>query len=378
MTTPGSAPGDDPSRPRDADEARAVTLEILDACAQLGFLAAGVADAGPSREGDRLREWLARGRQGEMDYLAADLPVRLDIRKLLPGAKAVVMVADQYAPRQTPRVDQPPPGVGQVARYARGRDYHRAIKKRLHSVCDSLRDRFPGSRYRTFVDTAPVLERELAVRAGLGWVGKHTLVIRPGVGSFILLGGFATTLPLSPVNERAEPDHCGSCTRCLDACPTGALTPYSIDARRCISYLTVEHRSTIDPELQGAMGQWVFGCDVCQTVCPHNSPRPGEDAATLSRTVNPAYASDRGSLPLPQLLGWTADQRRDALTASPMKRASLEMMRRSAAAAAGNSLRRSDDPDLRAALRLAASPEEPSEVVRATAARALREPRDAP
>src|SRR5262249_20142541 len=139
---------------------------------------------------------------------------------------------------------------------------------------DSLRERFPAEQFRAFVDTAPVMEREHAARAGLGWIGKHTLIIHPRLGSYMLLGGVLTTMDIpAPAAQRRVTDHCGTCTRCIDACPTAAITPYSVDATRCISYLTIEHRGEIDPALHEGIGDWLFGCDVCQEVCPHNGGR---------------------------------------------------------------------------------------------------------
>ncbi|RMH11536.1 MAG: tRNA epoxyqueuosine(34) reductase QueG, partial [Planctomycetota bacterium] len=232
--------------------------------------------AEPSRQGDALRRWLKRGEHGSMAYMARYTDVRTDVRLLLEGARSVVMVADLYATRGA-APDESRSGFGRVARYARGRDYHKVIKKRLHQLSDELAGQYPGHRFRTFVDTAPVLERELAARCGIGWQGKHTLTIHPQLGSYLLLGGIVTTLELEPPPEQPKAvDHCGTCTRCIDACPTQAIRPYHVDARKCISYLTIEHRGTIDPEFHEPMGDWIFGCDVCQEVCPHNSARSTE------------------------------------------------------------------------------------------------------
>jgi epoxyqueuosine reductase len=240
------------------------------------------------------------------------------------------VVADLVRARDQPPAE-PEPGTGRVARYAQGRDYHTVIKKRLHKLCDELRERHPDDQFRAFVDTAPVMERDLALRAGLGWIGKHTLLINPRVGSHLLLGGVLTTLPFE--RPAPEPDHCGACTRCIDACPTSAITPYSVDARRCISYLTIEHRSEIDPDLANKTDDWIFGCDICQDVCPHNSPRPkGVDVGE----PNPAYEPQRERFDLLEVLGWTEDDRRRAVQGSSMKRAKLEMFKRNARAARCN------------------------------------------
>jgi len=223
-------------------------------------------------------------------------------------------------------------GIGKIARYARGRDYHDVIKKRLHALCDRLREEFPGEEFRAFVDTAPVLEREYAARAGLGWVGKHTLLIHPRVGSYLLLGGVLTTMELAE-NEEAVADHCGTCTRCIDACPTNAITPYSVDATRCISYLTIERREAIAEEFHGPIGDWMFGCDVCQEVCPHNSARGEgwEGARVLAE-----YSPRRAGFDVMEVLGWTEEDRRGAFSGSSMKRATLAMMKRNAIIVAGN------------------------------------------
>ena len=255
---------------------------VVDRCLSAGFALAGVCDAAPSDWEEAYREWIAAGKQGEMGYLARNVEKRLDPRELVPGARSVIVVADQYGSRN----QEPAPvktGDGRVARYAQGADYHVVMKERLHAICDALRLEHPGHEFRAFVDTAPVLEREHALRAGLGWIGKNTLLIHPQLGSWLFLGGILTTLevrlPPEQEGKGPEPDHCGTCTRCIDACPTAAISPgpeRSIDARRCISYLTIEHRSAIAPELAAQMGEWLYGCDVCQEVCPHNSPRSAE------------------------------------------------------------------------------------------------------
>jgi epoxyqueuosine reductase len=268
-----------------------------------------------------------------MSYLAEQLEPRLDPQQVLAGAQSVIMVADRYAGREP---DQPmAPGRGRIARYARGRDYHVVIKKRLHSLCDALHEQHPRESFRSFTDTAPVLEREYAARAGLGWIGKHTLMINPRSGSYFLLGGVLTTLDLRP--PAAQPivaDHCGTCTRCIDACPTRAITPYSVDASRCIAYLTIERREGIDPSFNASMGSWLFGCDICQEVCPHNSPRP----SGLANPVRTEYQPRRDSFDLFGVLGWTEEDRRREFESSPLKRATLTMMKRNTVIAAGNTI----------------------------------------
>jgi len=350
-----------------------VTREVLGRCRELGFALAGVCRAEPSRWADELRAWLADERHGDMGYLVDGLDKRLDVGRVLeevvpggPPARSVVMVADQYA-RRAGDDERAMPGAGRIARYARGRDYHRTIKRRLHRLADRLRVEHPGTDFRTFVDTAPVLERELAVRAGLGWQARNTMVIHPRRGSWILLGGFVTNLDLEPPPEQeAWGDHCGSCTRCIDACPTGAITPYRVDATRCVSYLTIERRGAIDEGLFEGVGDWVYGCDVCQEVCPHNSPRADGDDGVPS-----AYAPRQATLDLLAVLGWGEAERRSAFAVSAMKRARVDMMKRNALIALGNQLQSAPDAAaLARIIAIAADPAEPR-LVRETA-RAVR------
>ena len=335
-------------------EPAARSLAVKRLVERQGFAICGFAPALPPERGGAMLQWLAQGRHGEMGYLAEHVSVRLDPRELLPGARTVVCVADRYH-ADVPH--SPLPGVvgesrvhrlptGRVARYAWGDDYHRVIRRRLHAVCDALRLLFPGESFRTTVDTAPLLERPIAQSAGLGWVGKHTLLIHPRLGSWMLLGEVLTTLRLQWADELAgadQPggvmtDHCGQCTRCIDACPTRCIDPagYALDATRCVSYLTIEHRGRIDPSLHAGMGDWVAGCDVCQEVCPYNAS-PDESPGVLAAYAPRAWAP---APPLIELLRWTPQQRGAALEASALKRIKPEMLRRNAAIAAGNALLR--------------------------------------
>jgi len=307
------------------------SIPLIDRALASGFALAGIASVEPSAHKDALTQWLHDHKHGQMDWMDRNTQLRNNPAQLIDDARSVLMVADVYASRRE-NIDPPiKPGQGRIARYARGKDYHKAMKKRLMALADQLRIEHPEAEFKVFVDTAPVLERELSQRAGLGWTGKHTLLIHPKAGSYMLLGGIVTTLDLTtPKSQHQEPDHCGSCTRCIDACPTDAITPYSVDARRCISYLTIEHRSEIDPELASKIGDWIYGCDICQEVCPHNSPKP--DALP----INPIYESARDRFDLLEVLGWTEDDRRAAFTGSAMKRAKLEMMHRNARIVATN------------------------------------------
>jgi epoxyqueuosine reductase len=307
----------------------ALVAAVKQRAAELGFDRVGIAPARPSEYGDYLRRWVGEGRGGSMDYLSRRLEERTDVGAYLPGARSVVCLAINYHAR----LEEPPAEDkawrARVARYALGDDYHELIKQRLYDLADWIRETVPGSRTRCSVDTAPVLERELAARAGIGWVGKHTGVLNRELGSWLLLGEVVTTVPL-PADEPAT-DHCGTCTRCIDACPTGAITaPYQLDARRCISYLTIEHRDEIAPEVHRPIGDWLYGCDVCQDVCPHNRDAP----AATDPALAPRFPS--GSLDVREVLAWTDDEYRDRLRGSAMKRVKLPQLLRNARVIANN------------------------------------------
>ena len=233
-----------------------------------GFDRVAVGPASPPEHGDALRRWVDAGHAGTMGYMERRLAERLEPARVLPGARSVVAVALNYH-----RGDQErDPSWAPVARYARGRDYHDVMTPRLASI-EAFLAEAAGARSRAYVDTGPVLERDLAARAGLGWIGKNTMLLHPDLGSFFFIGTVLTTAELEP--DAPLPDRCGSCTRCLDACPTGAFAaPYVLDARRCVSYLTIEHRGPISAELRPGVGAWTFGCDECQTACPWNGRAP--------------------------------------------------------------------------------------------------------
>lgn len=335
-----------------------------------GFTLLGVAPAETSEHAAEFEAWLAGGRHGEMAYLAEHVAERMDPRRLLPGARAVICVADWYGDGADAASGNDARPVGKIARYAWRADYHRRMKKRLHAVADAMREAWPGFEHRTTVDSAPILEREHAARAGLGWVGKHTLLIHPTRGSWLLLGEIVTTLPLR-MDAAPEPDRCGSCTRCIDACPTRCITPYSIDASRCVSYLTIEHRGTIDPALHEGMGTWIAGCDVCQEVCPFNQPR-GERVAGEDDKSSPRAGPElsRG-LDLLTVLNWDEAARRAAFERSALKRIKLAQLKRNALIAAGNYLAKAQVPALRARIEAIADDAAESWLVRETARRVL-------
>ncbi len=358
-----------------------LAAQIVTMCRAMGFELAGVCEAAPSARVPELRDWLGAGAHGEMGFLERDSELREDPRRLsvmvLPGdtrrrraggdgvlpVRSFIVVGAMYARRGD--ADATVPQAGRVARYARGRDYHRDIRARLHSLSDALRARFPGEGFLTFVDTVPLMERELAELAGLGWVGKHTLLIHPRLGSYFALGGVGTSLVLAaPPGQAREPDHCGTCTRCIDACPTGAISAYRVDARRCVSYVTIEHRSPIPGDLHPLMGEWLAGCDICQEVCPHNSPR----GAASGAPDDPARSGTPATLPLLEVLGWAEPDRRRALQSSALKRLTLAMLKRNAILAAGILLTQGrGTPELAARIRELAEDTREPEMVRGAA-----------
>ena len=232
---------------------------------ELGFIACGITHPGPTEHADQLDEWLAKGYGGNMRYLHRQAARRKDPRAIEPGARSVVVVLDNYYTPDSEAQTRAP----RIAKYARGKDYHRITGERLEQLAGFLRE--SGARLaRTFTDAGPVPERELARRAGLGWIGKNTMLIRPEAGSFFFIGSVFTDLELE-LDEALDLDRCGSCTRCLEACPTGALIePRTLDATRCISYLTIEQKGPIPDELAERFEGYAFGCDICNDACPWN------------------------------------------------------------------------------------------------------------
>ena len=265
----------------------------------LGFEMAGVVTRGDSEHMVHFRRWVASGLHGRMDYLSRTDAVRrrADLDRTLPGFQSALVVAHSYADDQ-PTTPPPHPSRAIVARYARGRDYHHVITEKLDALAHRI-EHLAGRpfRRRAYVDTGPLLERELAVRAGLGWFGRNTMLIHPRRGSYFFLGVLLTDLALQPSTPFTE-DHCGTCRNCLDACPTGALLGYDddgapvMDATRCISYLTIELKGPIPLELRPAIGNRVYGCDICQEVCPWNerfsAPAPEPAYAPRPELDNPS------------------------------------------------------------------------------------------
>ena len=233
---------------------------------RLGFLACGMARAEfLAEEAPRLEQWLREGRHGTMDYMARHFDLRLDPRKLVPGARTVISLAYNYFTE----AEQTDPEAPKLSTYAYGRDYHKVVKKRLKPLIAFIQERFGDVAIRAFVDSAPVLEKAWAQRAGVGWQAKNANVIRQQAGSFFFLCELITDLELEP--DAPAADHCGTCRRCIDACPTDAIIkPYVVDGSKCISYFTIELKEAIPQEMKGRFEGWAFGCDICQQVCPWN------------------------------------------------------------------------------------------------------------
>lgn len=295
---------------------------------ELGFQRFGVAAAEPlGVEAERLNAWLNAGRHGEMGYMAETADVRANPRHsgMLPSARSVVMLATPYARAEPPAGPAP----GKVARYAQGRDYHNILLKRVRKLADMLRRE--GHTARVGVDSMPLYERAWAQRAGLGFIGKNCCLIIPGLGSHVLLSTLVTSAVLAP--DAPLKERCGSCTACLDVCPTRAFAgPRELDARRCISYLTIEQRGPIPEPLREGMGSWLFGCDACQDVCPFNRTRPRPEHETTPFASHPRWHEHDAS----ELL--TMDDARFETYAegSPIKRAGRVGMARNAAVVLGN------------------------------------------
>ncbi|QDU71599.1 Epoxyqueuosine reductase [Mucisphaera calidilacus] len=303
---------------------------MFDAAEALGFGLVGVTDSRASDHEEHVRAWVADGQHGEMGYLAENLDVRLDPGRLLSGCRSIVCVADAY------RDDVEPTEAGKTARYAGGRDYHRVMKRKLHALADGLRERYPGADFKTCVDTAPLLEREHAARAGLGWIGKHTLLIHPRHGSWLLLGCLLTTLEVETSEAAGYPgatvapvDHCGTCTACIDACPTGCISPYAVDGSRCISYQTIEKRSPFTPEEESSLAGNLAGCDICQEVCPHN--RSEQRVALPVRADYEPRGHARGLDPS-KVVSWDESDRLRHLSGTALMRLTLGMLHRNARA----------------------------------------------
>ncbi len=308
----------------------------------------------------RLAAFIAAGCCGDMDWLAETAPRRADPRVLWPQVRSIVMLGLNYGPAGDPRIFLADRGAANISVYARNRDYHELIRGRLKELRSVLLAAAGGGEAKVFVDTAPVMEKPLAEAAGLGWQGKHTNLVSRGHGSWLFLGSMFTTIELPP--DPSEADHCGSCRACLDVCPTDAFPqPYRLDPRRCISYLTIEHKGSIPLEFRRAIGNRVYGCDDCLAVCPWNK---------WAQAASEAKLQPRPDFTAPRLADWLVlDEAgfRSLFSASPVKRLGWTLFLRNLLIAAGNS----DDPSLIPAVRRCGA--HPSAIVKETAAWALDE-----
>lgn len=309
----------------------AVAQALKNHARQLGFTLAGITTPEPPAHWAAYAAWVQAGRHAQMAYLAEEraLEKRSNPRLILPECQAILVLGIPY---HNPRSMPGDPTHGRVAAYAWGDDYHETLPPRLQALVAFLEEQVGHPvPNRWYTDTGPILERELAVRAGLGWVGKNTCLISPGQGSYFLLAEILLGLPL-PADAPFQSDHCGSCTRCIEACPTDCILPdRTLDAGRCISYLTIENKGAIPPELRPAIGNWVFGCDICQMVCPWN--------LRFAATAGDAAFAPRPGLALPVLsneLALTAQEFNQKFKNSPVKRAKRRGYLRNAAVAAGN------------------------------------------
>jgi len=301
-------------------------LEAADAVKQyadeIGWSEVGIARADALvLESQRLREWLNHGYQGSMYWMDEDPEKRSDPRLILPEAESVIVLAQNYF---TPHHHTTQSGTGKVSRYAWGDDYHEVLGTKLREFSTWLQETFPENTSKFYVDTGPVMEKAWAQRAGIGWIGKHTNLITTTFGSWVFLSVIVTTLPLEP--DASATDHCGTCTLCIDACPTDAIVrPYILDSNRCISYLTIEHRQEIGEELGSRFEGWVYGCDICQDVCPWNEK--------FSVPTNEYRFEPRPWNLSPKLSEWkdmTEEEFQNRFRRSPIKRTKLAGVRRNA------------------------------------------------
>ena len=332
----------------------ALTASIREWAAQLGFQQVGITDINLTEDALRLDAYLAAGYHGEMEYMASHGTMRSRPDELVPGTLRVISVRMDYLPEDTQMAQMlAQPEQAYVSRYALGRDYHKLIRKRLQQLAEKISQEIGPFGHRAFVDSAPVLEKALARKAGLGWVGKNTLILNRKAGSWVFLGELLVDLPL-PIDQPNDRDHCGKCTACLQVCPTQAFVGDRVlDARRCISYLTIELKGAIPEDLRPLIGNRVFGCDDCQLVCPWNRfAKP-----TQEDDFQPRHRLDNSSLV--ELFMWTEDEFLARTLGSPIRRTGYERWLRNLAVGLGNAP--STIPVLEA---LKARLEYPSELVR--------------
>jgi epoxyqueuosine reductase len=329
---------------------------IRAAAHRLGFTLCGFARVEPLPHGEFVREWLSAGNAAGMSYIERRLAQRLDPGLILPDARTIITVGCRHLPPALPAADWPAQLRGRIAAYALGSDYHAIIGKKLRALCAEICELHEKAVVRSYVDTGPVLEREWAACGGVGWFGKNTNILHTEEGSWFLLGEVLTNLELEP--DLPHLDRCGSCRRCLDLCPTQALAPgYRLDARRCISYLTIEHRGAIGIDLRPQLGNWIFGCDVCQEVCPWNERFARRHRVPVAEELLPH---------LPELLLLNEDGFRARFRGSAVVRAGRVGLARNVAVVLGNTRNPASVGVLSAALQ-----RDPAPLVRGHAAWAL-------
>jgi epoxyqueuosine reductase len=331
------------TRQWDIEQQQALLAQLRGWASEQGFSQIGVADVDLSHAEPGLLQWLDNGFHGSMAYMAAHGVKRARPAELVPGTVRVITARMDYLPQDTPEGWQAiewqrlaDPQQAALSMYARGRDYHKVLRSRLQKLADRLSEAVGPFGHRVFTDSAPVLEAELASKSGIGWRGKHTLVLNREAGSMFFLGEIYIdlALPLTPAADA----HCGSCTACIDVCPTRAIVaPHRLDARRCISYLTIEHAGAIPPELRPLMGNRIYGCDDCQLICPWNK------YATRSALPDFDVRASVGAATLLQLWAWSEADFLRHTEGSPIRRIGFERWQRNLAVALGNALRVSVD-----------------------------------
>ncbi len=301
------------------------TQHVKNTAANLGFDACGITSAGPIDPDGHLDTWLAAGYHASMEWMARSRDVRLDVQQKLPGTRSVIVLARNYY------ADRPEneSGDGRVSRYAWGRDYHRALRKPLHTLANTITTLVPDAQTYCSIDSGPVMEKAWATRAGIGWLGKNTLVLRRDLGSWFFLATILTTVELEA--DTPMPDQCGGCTLCLDACPTNALVePRVLDSNKCISYQTIENRGDVPDTIASNHGDWVFGCDICQDVCPWNRSPNETDLSDFH--PRPGHANPD----LDQLTAMDDTEFLEAFAGTPVMRAKRAGMKRNAEIARKN------------------------------------------
>ena len=315
-----------------------INLSLLNQWAQdLGFQQLGISDIDLATTEQQLTQWLAKGFEGDMEWMSRHGTKRTRPAELVPETISVISVRMDYRPPEThdPEMVLNHPELGYISRYALGRDYHKMMRKRLQKLAKQIEKTLLDSgqnndfKYRVFVDSAPVMEKPIAVKAGLGWQGKHTNVLNQEAGSWFFLGEIYTNVPLTA--SKTEEDHCGDCTACIDICPTQAIIkPYVLDARRCISYLTIEHKGVIAEEFRHAIGNRIYGCDDCQLICPWNR---------FANTADDAGFAIRHNLDVENLVtlfAWTEEEFLKKMEGSPIRRIGYERWQRNIVIALGN------------------------------------------